>query len=300
MIELSIIEGPHRGKSFKVESDEVYLGRSPDNDVQIKDIMVSRKHLKVSKKDNKYIIMDLQSSNGTIVDNKQINPGIEIEIGEGIPIRIGASVFLAGVPYEKELQNNFNSTIPPVAKSSIYEAVDEKRAMTLENNMDLMKKISNLFKERLDLNEALDKTLSYILALLKRVDRAFLILNDHKKRKISSDDVIFKSRSGFLDSDMNYNEDIVDQVIRDKNAVIISDVYSEDDIGFSDTLKLTKTGSVICLPLMSYSRLQGVMYFDTIEKTHGFRKEDLLLLMTLGTPIALAIENSILHDRINN
>jgi len=299
MIELNVIGGPDRGKFFEVESDEIYLGRSPDSDIQIKDIMVSRKHLKVSNNDNKYTIMDLQSSNGTIVDNKQINPGIEIEIGEGIPIRIGATVLSMGIACEKELQNDYASTIHPQAKSSIFKVTNEKRPMTSKNNIDLIYKISNLFKEFLDLNEALDKALSYILNLLKRVDRGFLILIDHKKRKVSSD-VIFKSRSDYLHSDMNYNEDIVDQVIRDKNAVMISDVYSGDDIGLSDTLKLINTGSVICLPLISCSKLQGVIYIDTIEKTHGFRKEDLSLLMALSTPIALAIENSILSDRLKH
>jgi PleD family two-component response regulator len=31
--------------------------------------------------------------------------------------------------------------------------------------------------------------------------------------------------------------------------------------------------------------------------THGFRKDDLLLLTSLSTPIALAIENAVLHAR---
>ena len=299
MIELNVIEGPNKGKSFKVESDEIYLGRSPDNDIQIKDLMVSRRHLKVSMKNNKYTIMDLQSSNGTIVENKQISPGTEIELREGIPVRIGVTVLSVGKACKKERQKDSGSTIYSQSKSSPYKSTDEKRSMTLKNNTDLIYKISSLFKEFLTLNEALDKALSYILDLLKRADRGFLIPIDPKKRKISSD-ILFKSKSDILDRDMNYNRDIVDQVIRDKNAVMIPDVYSEDNTGFSKTLKLTKTGSVICLPLIGCSKLQGVIYIDTIEKTHGFRKEDLSLLMALGTPIALAIENSILNDMPNH
>ena len=290
MIKLFFSEGPEAGKNFEFESDAIYIGRSPDSDIQVKDILVSRKHLKVSRKDNKYLITDLQSSNGTMIDNVQINSEAEIEVGEGIPIRIGVSVLSVGKPFEKKPKSDFNATIYSDAKSSLYKAIDEKRPMTLRNNMDLIYKVSNLFKEFSNLNEALDKALSYILDLLKRVDRGFIILIDHEKGRIS--DVISESRSGLLNSDMNYDGDLVNQVIRDRNAVMISNVHSEEDIGFSDTLKLINTGSVMCLPLISGSKLQGVIYIDSIEKAYGFRVEDLDLLNALSVPIALAIENS--------
>ncbi|MBW2652893.1 MAG: GAF domain-containing protein, partial [Deltaproteobacteria bacterium] len=89
-------------------------------------------------------------------------------------------------------------------------------------------------------------------------------------------------------------------VLKDKQALMISDVHTESDISFSGTLKLMKVGSVMCIPLISRSQIYGVIYVDTIDKTHGFRKEDLSLLNALSAPATLAIENSILYDRLKH
>ena len=46
---LCIIEGPAKGKKFDLKEKTMFIGRSARNDIQIKDIMVSRKHLKIFK-----------------------------------------------------------------------------------------------------------------------------------------------------------------------------------------------------------------------------------------------------------
>jgi transcriptional regulator with GAF, ATPase, and Fis domain len=73
---------------------------------------------------------------------------------------------------------------------------------------------------------------------------------------------------------------------------MISNTYSKEDIEYSKTSELIKTGSVICLPLISRSQIRGFIYIDTIAKTDGFRSEDFELLNSLSYIIALIIENS--------
>jgi pSer/pThr/pTyr-binding forkhead associated (FHA) protein len=89
MTKLFIVEGPEKGQSFEIKGDIAYVGRSPDNDIQMKDRSVSRKHLKILKKSNQYFIEDLQSANGTFVDGKPLFSGDEFEVKEGLPITIG-------------------------------------------------------------------------------------------------------------------------------------------------------------------------------------------------------------------
>ena len=93
-----------------------------------------------------------------------------------------------------------------------------------------------------------------------------------------------------------YCTKVVDQVIREKKALTVSDVYSNEEADLRDTLRLMKIGSVICVPLISRSKIRGVIYADSIDKPHGFRKEDLSLLSTLSTPTAIAIENASLNS----
>jgi len=64
----------------------VYIGRSPSNDVVLKEPKVSRKHAEIQNVNGKYVLLDLESSNGTYVGGKKIaeyalQPNDEIVIG---------------------------------------------------------------------------------------------------------------------------------------------------------------------------------------------------------------------------
>ena len=67
MTNLYIVNGSDEGRSFDLKGDTIYIGRSPDNDLQIKDRFVSRKHLRIFRKGSKYFIEDLRSKNGTFI-----------------------------------------------------------------------------------------------------------------------------------------------------------------------------------------------------------------------------------------
>ena len=83
MTKLHIVNGLNRGESHDIRRDIITVGRAPDNDIQLKDNFVSRQHLKIRRKGNRYFVEDLKSSNGTFVNGRQIRPGVELEIGEG-------------------------------------------------------------------------------------------------------------------------------------------------------------------------------------------------------------------------
>jgi pSer/pThr/pTyr-binding forkhead associated (FHA) protein len=88
-----VLDGPEKGKTFGLESDIIYyVGRSPANHIRLSDTCVSRRHLKVIRRGERYFIEDLNSKNGTSVDGELIDPGVEIEVREGLPIVIGVSV----------------------------------------------------------------------------------------------------------------------------------------------------------------------------------------------------------------
>ena len=96
MAKLYIMNGPNKGQFFELKDDAIYIGRSPDNDIQMNDLTDSRKHLKILTKANKYFIEDLKSKNGTFVNGKQIDSGKEFEVKEGVPIAIGGTRYIPG------------------------------------------------------------------------------------------------------------------------------------------------------------------------------------------------------------
>jgi len=94
---LHILLGTDEGKFFDLKYGKIYtVGRSPDNDIQIEDKNISRYHLKIQCKENKYFITDLNSKNGTFVSGEDISPGFEVEVEEGIPVVVGMSIIGLG------------------------------------------------------------------------------------------------------------------------------------------------------------------------------------------------------------
>jgi pSer/pThr/pTyr-binding forkhead associated (FHA) protein len=74
-------------KEFKIDQDEIIIGRDSGNDIQIDNVAVSREHARIIRGPNYYFIEDLNSTNGTFVNGKKINKKFlqkvdEISIGK--------------------------------------------------------------------------------------------------------------------------------------------------------------------------------------------------------------------------
>ncbi|MBN1848363.1 MAG: FHA domain-containing protein [Deltaproteobacteria bacterium] len=64
MKKLYVLNGPMAGQFFDLNSPDISLGRDSGNSIQLKDPSISRKHARITIKDDKYFIEDLHSQNG--------------------------------------------------------------------------------------------------------------------------------------------------------------------------------------------------------------------------------------------
>lgn len=74
-----------------LEPDELTIGRSNDNDIVFYDPKVSRNHARISKEGTNYVLTDLGSFNGTLVNGELVN---SVELNHGDRIEIGSSMLL--------------------------------------------------------------------------------------------------------------------------------------------------------------------------------------------------------------
>ncbi len=88
---LTITGGGENGEKFIFEQSEVTLGRIADNDLVLYDASVSRRHAVVYHRNGQFILEDLGSSNGTILNGYLINqPTV---LCEGDQLVVGAVHF---------------------------------------------------------------------------------------------------------------------------------------------------------------------------------------------------------------
>jgi len=291
MTTLYIIDGHDKRQTIEFGGDSLLLGRSPDSDIQIKDHFVSRKHLRISRKGSRIFIKDLNSRNGTFVNGEPINPGIEVELPEGVPVVMGMTVLCFGKGCAEEIQGFLGSIDVAGLEPEEMEGLAEDRPLTAQKNMELMIRVSDLLTRSTDIRETLKEILNCIFELLVRIDRAAIILLDSEKAKIK--EVIYRMREGV--DDQRFSTEVLEHVIQLKEAFMISDADTQQGEDVPDTLKLLNIKSVMCVPLLNRAKLVGVLYVDSITKPYGFRGEDLHLLSAMSSPVAMAIENAPLH-----
>ncbi len=335
MARLYMVTGPNKGQAFELKADVTSVGRSSENDIQIRDISVSRKHAKITRKGDNYLIEDLDSRNGTFVSGRRIHPGDQYELKEGQRVVLGSvevSLGTASTEHElavtepvaidvsKELSDADMALLDSIDLSREVSEEDlagagprdisqevgkeaggflEDRPLTPQKNMELIYKVSSVLMESLhaddNINEILKTILNYILGLLQRIDRGVFILFDQETGAISGlIPILKKSRD---DTIKVYSRTIVDRVIREGKPVIMLDTRHEDEADLSESMQVMKVKSVMCVPLISKSKIRGVIYVDTVTQPYGFRKEDLSLLTALSIPAAYAIENASLSKK---
>jgi hypothetical protein len=84
---LIIHRGPAQGSRFLLDNDEITIGRSPESDVFLDDVTVSRKHAYIVRNATEFSITDSHSLNGTYVNSISISSqtlhmGDELQIGK--------------------------------------------------------------------------------------------------------------------------------------------------------------------------------------------------------------------------
>ena len=87
---LVVIYGLDLGKKFNLDRESIVMGRSSKADIQIDQEAISRNHCKVSMTGANIVIKDLGSTNGTYVNDEQVE---EYVLRDGDFVKVGRCIF---------------------------------------------------------------------------------------------------------------------------------------------------------------------------------------------------------------
>lgn len=96
---LEVLNGAHEGKKFFLtdELEEIVLGRDDDAGFSIPEHVISRRHAKISKKWGGIVIRDLESKNGTFVNQQRV---VEETLHDGDRVGLGTILLMFRNPQE--------------------------------------------------------------------------------------------------------------------------------------------------------------------------------------------------------
>lgn len=89
---IRIVVGPTPGEEIRVTQAETIIGRDPGCDIVIQSPGVSRRHVRLYRQNQVYLIEDLGSSNGTFVNNTRLSASAVLEDGDSL--KLGSTVQL--------------------------------------------------------------------------------------------------------------------------------------------------------------------------------------------------------------
>lgn len=139
MIRLRQTKGADSGRELEFDQDVIRIGRMPDSDVNFDpevDLDASGRHAEIRSEDERYLLIDAGSRNGTWLNGQRVKhaalrPGDEIELGRGGPkLKVQA---MQGRPGRRRAISRSAAAVSardprfdPIAASAMTEArVDE-------------------------------------------------------------------------------------------------------------------------------------------------------------------------------
>jgi len=95
-----VLNGAQKGTEAQIAGDIFRIGKSPDSDLVLQDASVSRNHCEIVRDAKGFLLRDLGSTNGTLVDGAEVR---EVYLRAGVVIRVG-HVELKVAPYSERIE----------------------------------------------------------------------------------------------------------------------------------------------------------------------------------------------------
>ena len=139
---------PLIGKQWLLEKAENIIGRADSSDIQVDDRSISKSHAKVSLYEGEVTLIDLESTNKTIINNKILKPLLPHELKNNDQIKAGNVIF-------KFLEKG---NIETMASAQTFEAMQTDALTGVLNRAALNSRAKEAFQK----TETLQQPLSIV------------------------------------------------------------------------------------------------------------------------------------------
>lgn len=132
-VKLKVASGSHAGKEIAVSGSKFLIGRSDECQLRPKSESVSRRHCVLVVRDNRLLIQDLKSRNGTYVNDVRLPTDRAKALKDGDQLRVGKLEFtvildhgLGGAkkPQVRDVKDAASRTVGSGSSDSRFEDVD--------------------------------------------------------------------------------------------------------------------------------------------------------------------------------
>lgn len=281
----------------------ITLGRSVECGCVVDDAAASRRHVRITCEDDRFLWKDLNSTNGTQLNG---TPMLEGVLKDGDKLQIGETVIgfeieeYAEEPEEDGATTTFTETIANWQKSGPHEPKEERSENLLRAVYTVMNEISSNYEPCLLLDHILKTTMKAVDA-----QRGAIVFAGEEGRGLEPCPVCLKyhiiSRGKVEhvgERDFHISETVAQRVIKKGESLLYQDTDRDSELNVSESIRSLKLRSIICAPLRGKFGIFGILYIDSDSPRHQYTHEDMLLSTAVGNSAGLALENARMHSQI--
>ncbi len=299
--------GVHREVSF---TENLRIGRHPNQDLQILDRVVSKAHAVIEVRQGKPFIWDTGSRNGTLVNGvviqgeRLVRDGDEITVGSTVVIfrtdakpeqKLKSKVTILEEGFEasvrKRLRDTGNHLFLGVADvESIDQLRDDYEKLRIANELN------HALAAEFDMDRLLNRILEKAFEMFG-ADRGVIMLIDPVTRKLEPAAVKAKFENISGAGGIRISQTIISEVMDEKTAVLSSNAQLDSRFGGAHSIILQGIKATMSVPLLYRDELLGIIHLDSQLTSGAFTEKDLSLLTGFANQAANAIEHSRLVER---
>jgi HD-GYP domain-containing protein (c-di-GMP phosphodiesterase class II)/pSer/pThr/pTyr-binding forkhead associated (FHA) protein len=305
---LRVKSGPQKGSVFEIRGDSVVLGREAAGQIQILDQGISRRHAEVFRIGEMFFIRDLESRNGTFVNDARISEEI-LRVADQIAVGNTVLVFEDRVAQLRDPEKIFSPVADqaPSPTTTIHLRTSDGGAKSTEiapgavtateRNFDALLQVSQLISEEKDLSRLFTKAAmlvgkalaadhAYILGIADRRSAEGLEIQDiHKAFEILGR----FDASEQLEQVAGVSRGIIRDCLQHHRSVLTSDASLDRQFNAMESVVMNQLRSVICVPMGALGKSTGVLYAYS-NRADAFASEDLELASACGIQLGSAIQ----------
>ena len=306
---LLAVDGPLKGQRFPLGESAITLGRSFDTDIQIYDLMVTRRHCKISPTPRGYVAEDLGSSNGTFVNDQRISGPTTLKHGDLLNVH--------GAVFRFAEQEEAGSTVtfvdrPEDEESAIVQSVnmsdtalDGKHApagVSLDSlarahqRLHTIVEIGNAVGTHVHLDDLVKEIMDSLFRVFPQMERGFIMMQEE-----GSDDMqvkITRHRDETAADTIAVSRHIVNEAIRQRIGILSADAMDDTRFANAGSVVNFQIRSMMCAPLMAAGEVLGVIHADTTRQDNRFTVDDLEFFTSLANQTATAISYARMHEHL--
>ncbi len=288
MAGLRIKNGPSQGQTFTIGEKALVIGRDEACDISLQDKGASRRHAEVFSIGSMCFIRDLESRNGSFVNDNRIT---EEMLRDGDRIQIGGTIIIfesmGGIAEsddiefsEEELDGFFELRLEDLTSMNVGEG-----DMLSETHLRAIYRVSRIVANE-DTEEHLIKNALPVLCETFQADGAYIFGRDAEKGNIVTlGSYAPKGRSGQL------SKTIIRKVLQDKRAILVTDAMRDDRFSSHESVMRHNIHSVACAPLALSGDLQGVLYLAGDDPAISFNEKELELAAAIADQLGVALSH---------